>query len=551
MAILDSASGYWELNSLSESSGFSSSAQIESGSLNYSLPIVSGNSAGLVVSSVNKIKIPCVCFTPKNMSSFSLELSIKVLKYSAPIYILGHKNYSDGLYFDGSNIVFSVKTSDGTVSLSSPIQIGERYTISIVYSSNRLTLFVNGIMVDTEEINMSNISVSVDELYLYSGQTSGTSEVLISDVSYYPYPVSRSQIYKKYLAAIAGKTLTDIDNFGGLISITPTADMNKTHSFTWDYQNWLIADGNYVIASNKLTPEFVSGSSILTTWVGNLTIGGPSHLINLDYAQVTWTGSGNFDILVSKNEGPYISVYNGERLFSLDEILNEQYLSIDVKVVFMGGAVDDASWVSEIKLDCYENAILENNNIRVVSAIGTVDILDSCPAVSFSGNHGIKLYGGGLKLAADSSNLEPIAGVNILFSISDHFSGQIFSGGGVTVTYNNEAMTISGTSSCVLNGVQTSTSFPIKINRTYLLSFDISSTNSDIYIGTGNSSSGVMVGNIGFIGLSQTYMSDSEKIKLFKYITSQSDKLIVADAVVMSEPTNALFLNNFCWSSTA
>jgi hypothetical protein len=264
-ALLDSGLTYADINgtpvydySGNLNNGFASSA-----SSKQLMPIISGGVRGTEITSLTE-----VYYEPKGIAtkyykdnSFSIEAWCALPAYNVNTTIVGDPLTNIGIFYENGNIVFKVDTNkvEHTVSNSQALHIVG------IFQSNLLSLYINGVLVDTN--SLTSYQFSNELINFKSGPSAG--RLVIDSVAFYRYVLSGSQILNHYNEGTKEVNVSQIVSVdGGYLFSMNTESIQRRFSYTYPVSKlwgeldisaeYISSDQSYVYIPESIGPKSFS-----------------------------------------------------------------------------------------------------------------------------------------------------------------------------------------------------------------------------------------------------------------------------------------------------
>ena len=160
-ALKDSGLVYSQLTGISvyDYSGSLNNGSASSTSLRQIMPLVTGGIRGTEMLPTTEITYSPKGIANKNYkdNTFSIEAWVVPPAYNATATIVGDTNIDTGIFYENGNIMFQVGSSKAEYTVSN----SEAIHVVGIFQSNLLSLYVNGLLVDTASLDnfkFSNIT---------------------------------------------------------------------------------------------------------------------------------------------------------------------------------------------------------------------------------------------------------------------------------------------------------------------------------------------------------------------------------------------------------
>lgn len=450
-ALLDSGLTYGEINGMPvyDYSGSLNNGMVAFASEKEILPLVSGGIRGTEITSSTQI-----VYAPKGIAtkyyksnSFSIEAWCALPGYSTSTTIVGDEAINTGIFYQNGNIIFKVGSNitEHTVSNSEAIHIVG------IFQSNILSLYVNGLLVDTKSIDgyiFSNESVEFK-----SGPSTG--RLVIDSVGFYRYALSSSQILNHYNEGIKEVNVSQIvsaDN-GYLFSMN-TQSMQPRFSYTYPVSklwNELNINGQNISSDNSYVyiPESTGAQSF--SFTDHFIV--PNYL-GINTSQIHWENDVK-GILVEASIDNIVweECVNGLPLPYFNKNDNDISDILYIRVTLSSS--DSSRYLPILKyLDIAfynsKNFYSDNSGYSISSSYDySLPKLNS-KTLSYNKNNGLKMYDGhGFSL----NNLPGISSVEVLFTPQYNQNVLVSTANSIYEWSNSGTITKSGISSIYVNGI--------------------------------------------------------------------------------------------------
>jgi hypothetical protein len=185
--------------------------------------------------------------------------------------IIGHNNRFDGLLFDGSIVRFVIRFAGDTQAIASyDLQETRNAHVVGVYTRTKISLYVNGVLVDEDEItgDQQDAGYQYGGTTLYSGACESGRELAVGAIAVYNYPLSPTEIQKKSEAVFNSVSPDDVAEMydGVRIGTGVVGDLFLDEYYFaeedwWDGEMCDVGVERDALVSNK-----TDGSTAVGTW---------------------------------------------------------------------------------------------------------------------------------------------------------------------------------------------------------------------------------------------------------------------------------------------
>ena len=287
------------------------------------LPITIGNSRATKIGNTNSIQYSFLNdYTASQTSSqfatiYSSDNDFTLEAWIHPVFttngltsILADSDEAIGIFYDNENIVFKVQAE--YVEHTLPYADKVIHIVGI-YSPTLLSLYIDGVLVNTSTI--SNFQFSNTALELSSGPTTDAGDsFLINSVAVYRYSLSQSQIQNHYNQNVGPAPIQIVDPDNG--ELFELYDENISTQFiysypgnkSWDY--FITDDLYYSDAEQSLSIKKSTGSKtvVLTDYISL------PYAAVLDSSKIEWDGTSGITVEVSVDGTTYQTCQNGQKI---------------------------------------------------------------------------------------------------------------------------------------------------------------------------------------------------------------------------------------------
>jgi len=452
-ALKDSGKTYGQISGIDiyDYSGSLNNGTASFASTKEIMPLVTGSVRGteLLTSTI-------INYAPKGIAtkyykdnSFSIEAWCALPGYSTSITIVGDTTNNVGIFYQNGNIIFKV----GSNQVQSTVSNSEVVYIVAIFQSNILSLYINGLLVDSLEIN--SYKFSNESVGFQSGPSSG--RFVIDCVAFYRYSLSATQILNHYYEGTQEVNISQIvsaDN-GYLFSmntqsIRPKFIYSYPTSKTWSQ---VVSDGISISDDNSYIyiPETESPSAASFTFTDYFIV--PNYL-NINTSQIHWSNDVK-GILVeaSIDEINWQTCKNGNPLPYINK--NDNQFSDVVYLRVTLSSADTTKYLPilrslEIAFYTDKNFYSDNSGYYISSNYDYSLPKVNSKTLSYNKNNGLTMYNGhGFSL----NSVPPVSCLELIFT-PQYDQNVLFSGASKKYEWNNAGtVTKTGIASIYVNGI--------------------------------------------------------------------------------------------------
>lgn len=333
------------------------------GTLSFVSPILNPNAKALSVNTATAVQTTTQVFKRgTEHAAFSLNAWVLPTTFTGTISILSHTGIYDGLAFDGDSLRFRVTFSTlGTVEAKWPVpDFPEVYHVVGVYSVTKIQLFVNKVLVASADISEEQTKdgfAAEPSAILYCGQSvSGTERLIVDGIAIFNRATDKHEIAAHFLAGRNVPSQKDaVAKYGGTHWDGVRRDIILETSWP-EKQSW--DEGIAVDTSSSsgvLRPEDdpTTEFSIAGTWSGSMGIAS-TESTSLSGVKAAWNGDGSYLVEYSLDGTTFATLTNGQ-LIPTTVVLNTTGKTLDIRVTFTGGIVDDPAEIRNLTLIAYNS----------------------------------------------------------------------------------------------------------------------------------------------------------------------------------------------------
>lgn len=309
---------------------------------------------------------------------FSLEAWVN-FQTTGPFSILSHTGLTDGLYYTGTDITFTVNYETGDPeSVSWPVPSKTKtYHVVGVYSASKISLYIDGELAEELSVEREELLAVQTDTKLYSGSTTAGKNMLLEAPAVYNHGLSGRQILSHYQAGRQTISSLDISGmFGGSTFTFSDAErdivVQKTFNFS---QEGLVDD----VTTNEgiLSPAFDDlDVSVVGNYYASLPLSDPDDLTAPDIqgVKISAEGYGLYNLYTSVDDGTsWDPIGNGE---IPDETIDlPATVILQVRVEFPAGQTEAA--VTKLSATAYRSKNIYASNGAERGIILSTGILTS------------------------------------------------------------------------------------------------------------------------------------------------------------------------------
>ncbi len=190
----------------------------------------------------------------KEKESWTIGANIAFTNTAFDQKILSNTGGYDGIYINGNTIYFKIAyATAGSVVTSYTLQDPQNCVVYGVYGVNMISLYVNGVLVDEEEVSEAQLadSFAYPGTSLVCGTTTDTKSVAVNSVSMFEYALPGNSILDIYNKTAIYSNIEESSNYlSGQIVNVEDLENDVVFNQTWDYLSW-----NFGIFNNTLVED--------------------------------------------------------------------------------------------------------------------------------------------------------------------------------------------------------------------------------------------------------------------------------------------------------
>lgn len=408
-ALKDGPIGLWSFDSipLNDASGYGNNATY-TGTPNTTRPIVAGGVSAQLIDSGDTINYPInsVMIQGRETRAFSLEAWIK--PQSGTAAVMARNN--SGLFLDGLVLRFSAEFSSLVSVTFNHLKAGNVYHVVGVYDGQSLSLYINGKVVASTEIDDDVVASGFTDTASVLKTTMGASMV-VDTPAVYNYAIDSVAVNRHYLYGIQYPGVVNLSLINGgkyYIFSDEWSHVYDSVSFG-DTDDWNLGlySGNVSSVDNRLvnlydeTAEHWLGG----TWTYQYSVASDEGVgLTLNGSRITWDTTDAITVEVSEDDTTWTTVNNGGQIVATQS-LSAGY-AIAVRITVPDTTVAQAV-ISNLKIVFYTDKTVKGSDEALpttfVDALAVTLSENSYAPASFNDNAGVILpANNGFTIAADT-----------------------------------------------------------------------------------------------------------------------------------------------------
>lgn len=404
---------FWMLDdtpAFQEYSGVSAQGVMTTGHPNptKSVPLVSGAEYSSVFKNGVVGRFDCNIFK-QGLEDRQFVLEVWVLPIpkttSNQQKILSHDNVMDGLTINGKVVRFGTTyTTFGDAYCD--YDLGEYKLAHVVgiHNKDQNQLWVNGELVatvaltDDQKNDTYNIS---NNNYLYSGSTSGDSELALNGVAFYS-TLSGDDIKRNYEAGInfIGQDRV-YPQYGGTQFDLAAANGSVFIEETWadkaDFERGL--KNNVEYAPDQIEPHYTNDVSVAGDWTCAVPLDAQGDT-SIYGVMVAWSGL-NVTVEVSLDGTSWTPAVSGRLVTIIPNGYNPSGKDLRIRAKFASGLALDQAWLESLTVVGFRNSTIENISARPLTVSHPAVVRRDFEPNLYRDDNGIHLHGGTLTIGTD------------------------------------------------------------------------------------------------------------------------------------------------------
>jgi len=436
-------------------SGSLNNGTVTSPSSKQIMPLVTGSVRGTEVLSSTTIT-----YDPKGIAtkyykdnSFSIEAWCALPGYNVSTTIVGDTATNTGIFYQNGNIIFRV----GANQVQATVSNSEVVYVVGIFQSNILSLYINGFIADSLEID--SYKFSNETAAFKSGPSTG--RFVVDCVAFYRYALSGTQILSHYSEGTQEVNISQIvavDN-GYLFSMN-TESMRPKFIYSYPKSKpWSeVATGGISISDDNsyiYIPETTTAAVASFTFTDYFIV--PNYL-NIDTSQIHWSKDVT-GILVeaSIDNITWQTCKNGSPLPYINKNDNQFSQIVYLKITL--SSADTTKYLPilrslEIAFYTGKNFYSDNSGYYVSSVYDYSLPKFNSKTLSYNKNNGLTMYNGhGFSL----NSIPAVSCIEMIYT-PQYNENVLFSGATKKYEWNSAgAITKTGISSIYVNGIDRTT----------------------------------------------------------------------------------------------
>ncbi|QGH76354.1 hypothetical protein SEA_DAUBENSKI_46 [Streptomyces phage Daubenski] len=480
--LADNPFSYWKLDetgpAFPDSAGSLRTADLV-GTITRHPALVTGSGSALLLNNTNQLQMDDPVFNKGyELRQFSLEAWVKPVNVTGEVALMSHSSTYDGLVISPTNITFRTKyLTAGTCEVTYEYDASKSFHVVGVHTNAKNSLYVDGVLVaetDLTDEQQTDVYAFLTT-DLIAGQSSGVSTIALDAPAIYTFALTRDAVAKHYGFGI------DVDSSEGIAGYndaifwnfsdeTRNIALKQLWSSAADWATGTLSDT--VIIDDTIAPGYsqsessvvedgliipvYTNTSLPGTWQASIAFNVIPETTISD-ARINWKGQGSYTIEYSLDGGTVWLTPSDSGATTLD---NDS--TIDIRITFDGGIVDDTSFVEYIEVVAYLDKYFRGSRSdRTAQMSGTGVASDNYyEPIEYADINGLRMISGAINVSLDSSYAgeeEPgdlfIRGFDMWVKPT---AGNILNATGVNVERSGNTIVFSGFSAFTVNGASVS-----------------------------------------------------------------------------------------------
>lgn len=329
--------------------------------------------------------------------------------------ILSHDNVMDGLTINGKVVRFGTTyTNFGDAYCD--YDLGEYKLAHVVgiHNKDQNQLWVNGELVasvnltDDQKGDTYNI---VNNNYLYSGTTTGDSELAVNGIAFYS-SLSGDDIRRNYEAGIGVIGQDRVyPQFGGtpfdLAAANGAVFIEEVWADKADFERGMKSDVEY--APDQIEPHYTNDLSIAGTWTTSIALDSQADT-SIYGVMVAWSGF-NVTVEVSLDGVTWTPAVSGDLVSIIPNGYNPTGKDLQIRAKFASGLALGQAWLESLTVVGFRNNTIENLSARPLTVGYPAVVRGDFEPNLYRDDNGIHLHGATLTIGPDASTVPDIARV--------------------------------------------------------------------------------------------------------------------------------------------
>ncbi len=480
--LADNPFSYWKLDetgpAFPDSAGSLRTADLV-GTITRHPALVTGSGSALLLNNTNQLQMDDPVFNKGyELRQFSLEAWVKPVNVTGEVALMSHASTYDGLVISPTNITFRTKyLTAGTCEVAYEYDASKSFHVVGVHTNAKNSLYVDGVLVaetDLTDDQQTDVYAFLTT-DLIAGQSSGASTIALDAPAIYTFALTRDAVARHYGFGI------DVDSSEGIAGYndaifwnfsdeTRNIALKQLWSSAADWATGTLSDT--VIIDDTIAPGYsqsessvvedgliipvYTNTSLPGTWQASIAFNVIPETTISD-ARINWKGQGSYTIEYSLDGGTVWLTPSDSGATTLD---NDS--TIDIRITFDGGIVDDTSFVEYIEVVAYLDKYFRGSRSdRTAQMSGTGVASDNYyEPIEYADINGLRMISGAINVSLDSSYAgeeEPgdlfIRGFDMWVKPT---AGNILNATGVNVERSGNTIVFSGFSAFTVNGASVS-----------------------------------------------------------------------------------------------
>lgn len=329
--------------------------------------------------------------------------------------ILSHDNVMDGLTINGKVVRFGTTyTTFGDAYCD--FDLGEYKLAHVVgvHNKDQNQLWVNGELVATVDLTEDQKGDTyniTNNNYLYSGTTTGDSELAVNAVAFYS-SLSGDDIKRNYEAGIAFIGQDRVyPQFGGQPFDLAAANGSMFIEESWvdkpDFERGL--KNNVEYAPDQIEPHYTNDLSVVGDWTTAIPLDGQGDT-SIYGVMVEWSGF-NVTVEVSLDGITWTPAVSGDLVSIIPNGYNPSGKDLQIRAKFASGIARGQAWLESLHVMGFRNNAIENITARPLTVTHPAVVRGDFEPNLYRDDNGVHLHGGTLTIGTDTSPTPDVARV--------------------------------------------------------------------------------------------------------------------------------------------
>lgn len=379
-----------------------------SGTYTLTGSILAGSAKSLAVVGQTVVTVPTDIFKRgSEANSFTLAVwFLPTNSVAGNFSIMSHSGQTDGLWFDGDFINFSIRDDSGNYTTASwPVPDNPKaYYVVGVYTNEKIQLYIDGELQAEEDIELTNFYQESSSSLKIGDASSSSYKAVVDGIALYGYSLTSAQINETYFY---GRDVLSTEQIAAVNDGALWTGSNRSIDLQITWPQWDGLFYNTTAQADELRPQYDPDTQLTfvnSQWVTSIPLDATENS-SIGGVQIEWDGDGTFDVEYSLDDTNWFDVGNAI-VIPATQNFDTTGVVMDLRVTFAGGVADDNSVIRAMRATVFADDIVlgTDNSRQVILDTNVSTALDYEEPVEKSFGSGFTLQGGSIYVGNDTED---------------------------------------------------------------------------------------------------------------------------------------------------